>query len=75
MGERVAAYRAENHLPDAVTVPVDAVTTSGSGLDPQISVANARLQVPRVAAARGLTDAAVLALVEDHTDGRSLLKG
>ena len=42
--ERVAVYREENGLGDEVAVPVDAVTASGSGLDPQISVANARLQ-------------------------------
>jgi K+-transporting ATPase ATPase C chain len=51
-------------------VPVDAVTASGSGLDPEISVANAKLQVDRVAAARGMTVADVLALVDAHTSGR-----
>jgi potassium-transporting ATPase KdpC subunit len=70
--ERVAAYRAENGLDDAVVVPVDAVTASGSGLDPHISVANARLQAPRVADARGLSLDEVLAMIDDHTDGRSL---
>ena len=53
-------------------MPVDAVTASGSGLDPQISVANARLQAPRVARLRGLPLARVLALVTQHTDRRSL---
>src|SRR5579884_620872 len=53
VGQRVAAYRSANHLAADVPVPVDAVTASGSGLDPDISVANARLQAPRVAAARG----------------------
>jgi K+-transporting ATPase ATPase C chain len=48
-------------------VPVDAVTTSASGLDPDISPANALGQVARVASARGMTDAAVRALVEAHT--------
>ncbi len=70
--ERVAVYRAENGLGDAVDVPVDAVTASGSGLDPHISVANARLQAARVAAERGFERAAVNALIEAHTDGRSL---
>jgi K+-transporting ATPase ATPase C chain len=70
--ERVAAYRAENGLPDDVDVPVDAVTASGSGLDPHISIANARLQAPRVAAERGLTVAEVLAVVDAHTDDRAL---
>lgn len=70
--ERAEAYRADNGLAADAEVPVDAVTTSASGLDPQISEANARLQAPRVAAARGMTVDAVLALVEDNTDGRSL---
>ncbi len=70
--QRAAAYRAENGLAPDARVPVDAVTASGSGLDPHISVANARLQAPRVAAARRLDVATVLALVADHTDGRDL---
>jgi potassium-transporting ATPase KdpC subunit len=53
-------------------VPVDMVTTSGSGLDPDITVANARAQAARVAAARGLPAAAVLRLVAEHTTGRAL---
>jgi K+-transporting ATPase ATPase C chain len=70
--QRVADYRAENALGADVAVPVDAVTASGSGLDPHISIANARLQAPRVAAARGVEPSVVLDLVEDHTDGRDL---
>jgi K+-transporting ATPase ATPase C chain len=70
--KRVAAYRRENGLAADVAVPADAVTASGSGLDPHISPANARLQAPRVARARGIDVADVLALVDDHTDGRSL---
>ena len=70
--KRVAAYRAENRVPAGRALPADAVTASGSGLDPHISVANARLQAPRVARARGMTTAAVLALVDEHTEGRSL---
>jgi potassium-transporting ATPase KdpC subunit len=70
--ERADAYRTENGLDVAVAVPVDAVTASGSGLDPHISIANARLQAQRVADARGLSLDEVLALVDDHTDGRSL---
>jgi potassium-transporting ATPase KdpC subunit len=69
---RAAAYRRENGLPPNTPVPPDAVTGSGSGLDPAISVANARLQAARVAGARGLSEAAVLALVSAHTGGRSL---
>lgn len=53
-------------------IPVDMVTTSASGLDPDITVANARAQAPRVATARGLSLAAVLRLVAAHTTGRTL---
>ena len=69
---RVADYRAVNGLPDGVEVPVDAVTSSGSGLDPHISLANARLQAPRVARERGMTVDAVLDVVQDHIDDRPL---
>jgi K+-transporting ATPase ATPase C chain len=72
VADRVAAYRAENRLGESVAVPVDAVTASASGLDPHISLANARLQAPRVARERGLDPAVVLALVDEHTDSRSL---
>lgn len=70
--QRIADYRAENDLDDDALVPVDAVTASGSGVDPHISVANARLQAPRVADERGLRTDEVLALVDDHTAGRAL---
>jgi K+-transporting ATPase KdpC subunit len=53
-------------------IPADAVTASGSGLDPDISEAYAALQVPRVAAANGLTEEVVRDLVEQHTTGRAL---
>jgi K+-transporting ATPase ATPase C chain len=72
VAERIDAYREENGIDDDVRVPVDAVTASGSGLDPHISVANARLQAPRVAEARGLDVDDVLQLVERHTSGRGL---
>jgi K+-transporting ATPase ATPase C chain len=72
VARRTVAYRAENGLAPEVAVPVDAVTASASGLDPHISVANARLQAPRVAAARGLAVDQVLGLVDDSTDGRAL---
>jgi potassium-transporting ATPase KdpC subunit len=68
----VAAYRDDNGLSDDTPVPVDAVTSSGSGLDPHISVANARLQANRVADERGLDLDTVLGLIDDHTDGRAL---
>jgi len=69
---RVAAYRRLNGLAANTPVPVDAVTASASGLDPAISPANARLQAPRVARARGLSLAQVLTLVRENTHGRSL---
>lgn len=56
----------------AATIPVDAVTTSASGVDPHISPANARVQAARVARQRGLSRAEVLRLIDEHTDGRSL---
>lgn len=73
VAERVDTYRAENGLADHYPVPVDAVTASASGLDPHISVANARLQAVRVAAERGLDLDVVMALVGEFTDDRDLL--
>jgi K+-transporting ATPase ATPase C chain len=70
--ELTEAFRTRNGLaPDAI-VPVDAVTRSGSGLDPHISLANAALQVPRVARARRLSEEAVRRLVAEHTRGRQI---
>jgi potassium-transporting ATPase KdpC subunit len=70
--DRVAAYRAENGLAEADAVPADAVTASGSGLDPHISPRNARLQTPRVARARGLGVERVAGLVAACTEGPDL---
>jgi potassium-transporting ATPase KdpC subunit len=70
--ERIATYRQENGLAAGAPVPVEAVTSSASGLDPHISPADARIQAARVARERGLPLPTVLALVEQHTDGRSL---
>jgi potassium-transporting ATPase KdpC subunit len=56
----------------AAGVPVDAVTSSASGVDPHISAANARIQANRIAAVRKAPLDRVLALIRDHTDGRSL---
>ena len=71
IGERKAAIAdREDVSPDAV--PADAVTASGSGLDPHISVAYALLQVPRVAAERGLPEQQVRDLVESRIQGRDL---
>lgn len=72
VAERVAAYRSENGLPDAAAVPADAVTASASGLDPDISPANAYLQAARVALARKLSVEQVRALVDRTTEGRFL---
>lgn len=72
VAERVARYRALEGLGDDVDVPVDAVTASASGLDPHISVANARLQAPRVATARGIDVSVVLDVVREHTALRPL---
>jgi len=72
VGTRVTAYRKLNGLAADVKVPVDAVTASASGLDPQITVANARLQAARVAKARNLTVARVTDLIAAHTQGRQL---
>ena len=70
--DRIDAYRDENGLDADALVPVDAVTASGSGVDPSISITNAQLQAPRVADARGMDEDDVLALVDDHTSSRSL---
>jgi potassium-transporting ATPase KdpC subunit len=70
--KQAAAYRKENGLAAGYPVPIDAVTSSASGLDPGISLANATLQAPRVARARGLTTAEVTRLVTEHTDDRQL---
>lgn len=63
---------ADNPGLDNARVPVDAVTTSGSGVDPHISEANAEIQANRVAKVRSLPVERVRALVEEHTDGRFL---
>jgi K+-transporting ATPase ATPase C chain len=70
--DRVKAYRELNGLGPNTLVPVDAVTASGSGLDPHISVANARVQAKRVARERGIPLKQVRSLIDDNTDRRGL---
>jgi K+-transporting ATPase ATPase C chain len=66
--DRIAQYRRENRLTDSETVPADAVTASGSGLDPHISVRNAELQLARVARNRGLSEREVWGFVRQYTE-------
>jgi K+-transporting ATPase ATPase C chain len=68
----VAAYRTSNGLAADAEVPADAVTSSASGLDPDISVENALAQAARVAKARGMTRESLQSLIAASTDGRGL---
>ena len=70
--DRITAYRTENGLSGTEPVPADAVTASGSGLDPEISLRNAELQVPRVARTRALSEEKVRELVQQNTSRRDL---
>jgi potassium-transporting ATPase KdpC subunit len=72
IAQRIADYRTANGLATNALVPADAVTASGSGLDPHISLANAELQAPRVAKARNISVEKVLELVRANTDPASL---
>ena len=68
IAQRIADYRAQNGLVTNALVPADAVTASGSGLDPHISLRNAELQAPRVAKARKLELEKVRVLIKQNTD-------
>jgi potassium-transporting ATPase KdpC subunit len=68
---RIAALKAADPG-NSQLIPIDLVTASGSGLDPNISIAAALYQLPRVAKARGMTTAAVRTLVDKYTQGRQL---
>ncbi len=70
--QRVMKYRAENNLEPTILVPADAVTASASGLDPHISLENARLQTQRVAHARGMSEEAVRRIIAEHTQRRDM---
>jgi len=72
VAQRISDYRAKNNLATNAPVPADAVTASGSGLDPHISVANAELQISRVAKVRGISEDNLRALVKQNTTGRDL---
>jgi K+-transporting ATPase ATPase C chain len=67
IAQNLADYRAQNSLATNATIPADAVTASGSGLDPHISLANANLQAPRVAKARNLPLEKVQSTIARHT--------
>jgi K+-transporting ATPase ATPase C chain len=69
---RAAAFRTANQLAEDAAIPADMLLASGSGLDPHISPAAARIQIARVAAARGVDAADVAALVEQHVEGPQL---
>jgi K+-transporting ATPase ATPase C chain len=70
--ERVDKYRTENNLSAATLVPADAVTASGSGLDPHISLRNAAIQAPRVAKARQVSADKVNKIIQNCTEGPDL---
>jgi K+-transporting ATPase ATPase C chain len=70
--ERIAAYRTENELPADTLVPADAVTASGSGLDPHISLRNADIQAPRVAKTRKMAEDKVRRLMQNAIEGPDL---
>lgn len=70
--DRIAIYRSENGLKPDDPVPADAVTASGSGLDPHISLANAEIQLRRVAATRRISEGQVRKLIKTNTDAVDL---
>jgi len=72
MIDAATAYRLENHLAANTPVPIDAVTASGSGLDPDISLENAYLQAPRIAASRHLSIDFVRTMIDNNKTGPQL---
>jgi potassium-transporting ATPase KdpC subunit len=68
--QRVLKYRTGNNIPPGTAIPVDAVTASASGLDPHISLVNARAQATRVAKARGLSEEVLQQKISTHLEGR-----
>jgi K+-transporting ATPase ATPase C chain len=65
-------YRTENTILPGTDIPADAVTASASGLDPHISLANARLQAARIAKARGLSEEVLQQKIKVHLEGRDM---
>lgn len=72
ISQRISDYRSDNNLATNAIVPADAVTASASGLDPDISVANAEIQLPRVAKARGLSEEQLRKIVQQNASSRDL---
>jgi len=72
IAQNVSDYRSQNGLTTNAPVPADAVTASGSGLDPHISPENAELQAPRVAKARGISLQQLRAIIAQHTSNPDL---
>ncbi|MCU6732829.1 potassium-transporting ATPase subunit KdpC [Diplocloster agilis] len=72
IAERVEKIRRANPDREGEAIPVDLVTSSGSGLDPHISPAAAEYQVPRIAKARGITEDELRAVIDRYTDGKFL---
>ncbi len=65
---RIEWYRSRNDIGEDICIPIDAVTSSASGLDPHISITNALLQAPRVAAVRGIPEEEVHAALQKYTE-------
>ncbi|MBU9735917.1 potassium-transporting ATPase subunit KdpC [Diplocloster agilis] len=72
IAERVEKIRRANPDREGEAIPVDLVTSSGSGLDPHISPAAAEYQIPRIAKARGITEDELRAVIDRYTDGKFL---
>lgn len=70
--ERLESFKKENNLPDNTIIPADIVTASGSGLDPDISVDSAMLQIERISGARGIPANEVKDLITKNTENRLL---
>lgn len=69
--KRSKSYHEINGLSPGLLIPIDAVTASGSGVDPHISISNALLQIPRIAKARRISEEQVARLIEKHTTRES----